>query len=204
VSRFPEPGLHNIGVAVDKLRRWAPTKPQFTYIQAGADFPNSRQPTPGELRAQVWTAIIHGARGIIYFPLGNCLAQGCTIADDTDGGVRNPDGSDLAGGVAAQITAQNGRIQRHAGELLSQVNPPSVGFMVPPPLEVTWRFSARGCFFFVLNTSSVPQTATMTMKGLTPTMAIDVDEGARTVGAAGQPSFTDTFEGHGLHIYRVR
>jgi hypothetical protein len=29
---------------------------------------NRRGPTPGEMRAQIWDAVIHGVQGVLYFP----------------------------------------------------------------------------------------------------------------------------------------
>lgn len=54
---------------IDSLKRWCdPSKPVYTWIETtliGKDSP--RKPTPHEVKAQVWMAIIHGANGIGYF-----------------------------------------------------------------------------------------------------------------------------------------
>lgn len=54
---------------IDSLRKWSnDSKPIYTWIettQIGKDSP--RKPTPGEVKTQVWMALIHGAKGIGYF-----------------------------------------------------------------------------------------------------------------------------------------
>lgn len=54
---------------IDSLRAWCDdSKPVWTWIETtriGKDSP--RKPTPEEVKAQVWMALIHGAKGIGYF-----------------------------------------------------------------------------------------------------------------------------------------
>lgn len=54
---------------IDSLKRWTNyNKPIYTWLETtliGKDSP--RKPTPEEVKAQVWMAIIHGANGIGYF-----------------------------------------------------------------------------------------------------------------------------------------
>ena len=57
------------GRAVDRLSEWSGGKPQYTFIESSDFDRNGTVPTAGEMRAQIWSAIIHGAVGIVYFPV---------------------------------------------------------------------------------------------------------------------------------------
>jgi len=68
----PDYAKKSIGAALDKIRAGT-EKPQIAYIEC-ADFapggfpPGHRSATPEEMRGEVWSAVIHGAVGIVYFP----------------------------------------------------------------------------------------------------------------------------------------
>lgn len=60
--------LRHVGFALDKARSVAGSKPVWAVIQAFWAKPHwPRNPTPAELRAMVYLAINHSAKGIIYF-----------------------------------------------------------------------------------------------------------------------------------------
>lgn len=53
---------------VERLRAWtADEKPVWACIECTRIDNLERKPTPHEVRAEVWMALIHGARGLIYF-----------------------------------------------------------------------------------------------------------------------------------------
>lgn len=54
---------------IDSLRAWSDdSKPVWTWIETTLiDKDSPRKPTPHEVKAQVWMALIHGAKGIGYF-----------------------------------------------------------------------------------------------------------------------------------------
>lgn len=53
---------------VDRLRQWAgPNKPVWTCIECTQINHPTTKATPEQIRCEVWMAIIHGARGLIYF-----------------------------------------------------------------------------------------------------------------------------------------
>jgi hypothetical protein len=66
--------ISTIGVILDKLTGWSGGKPVFSVIEASnqnllwVQADRRRAATPGEFRAMVWHSIIHGARGVFYFP----------------------------------------------------------------------------------------------------------------------------------------
>ena len=64
------------GYATTTLKSYSGNKPSFAYIETSnqrlfnTQYPEFRERgvTPPEFRAEVWDAIIHGSRGIFYFP----------------------------------------------------------------------------------------------------------------------------------------
>jgi hypothetical protein len=53
---------------IDRLRRWSnDRKPVWTCIETTRIDNPTTKPTPQQVKAEVWMALIHGSRGIIYF-----------------------------------------------------------------------------------------------------------------------------------------
>lgn len=184
--------LRLVGATLDKLRRWSHSKVQLAYVETSRQNldPGTRPPTAAELRAEVWSAIIHGARGILYFPLGGCETGVCRESNATPPPVQ------------AEMRAQNARITSLASVLQGTINPPSIGIGVPTPLEATWRISGTHRYFFVLNLSAAAITRTMTLRDATALAPITVVGERRSVGNRGNATFSDRFGGYELHIYR--
>lgn len=61
--------LYYVAKGIDNLNTWSGgSKPAWCWIETTAIHPKSlRKPTPLEVKAQVWMALIHGAKGIGYF-----------------------------------------------------------------------------------------------------------------------------------------
>ncbi len=183
--------LRLVGATLDKLRRWSGSKVQLAYIETGRQNQSVvRGPTAAEVRGQLWSAIIHGARGILYFPLGDCSTGVCHESNATPPLVQ------------AEMRVQNARVASMASVLQGSINPPPIGIATTAPLEATWRISGTENYFFVLNLSAVPITGAMTLCGATPPRRITVVEEGRTVGSQGSPDFFDRFDPYELHIYR--
>lgn len=176
----------------DKLRRWS-SKPQLVYVEASPRIyrPDSIGPMADELRAEIWLAIVHGARGIVYFVSSDCSAGPCMTAD---GSVPEVD---------AEMTVQNQRIAGLAPILQSQINPPWLGFTggSVPPLEATWRQYGGHDYLIVLNSSAGTVTQHMVFVGLDmSTNQLSVIGENRNI-AIDDGQFTDTFHAYEVHVY---
>jgi hypothetical protein len=58
------------GIAEDRQTAWSLVgKPVMSYIATSSYWDNMPVPTPGEFNVQAWSSVIHGATGIIYFPV---------------------------------------------------------------------------------------------------------------------------------------
>ena len=184
-----------VGRMVDEIEGIADGKPVFAYIEA-SDFDiddyntsvRSGAPTPDELRGEVWHAIIHGARGIWYFPERVSPTFGY---DDT------PDD------VAAAMPELHARITGLASVLQGPIDPPGIAATVAAPLEVTWRDTSSGTYFIVLNMSDESRPAqTITLESVGSATTAEVYEEDRSVSIA-DGAITDDFEPYAVHIYRI-
>ena len=184
--------LSTVGEMVDHLRALAGGKPVFAFIES-SDIDPTRDgpgPTPDQLRAEIWLAIIHGVRGIWYFP--EQVGNGIPFYYDTT----PPD-------VVDEMTLQNAVITQLAAVLQGPINPSSVGATVSAPLEAAWRKAPSGKYFFVLNLSDAArngETITLTGIGAATTAAVHGEN--RTVAISGA-AITDDFGPYAVHIYRV-
>ena len=132
------------GRTLDRFENLSNGAPQFAIIESSDQLgswtaPGSPGPNAQQVRAETWDAIIHGAKGIIYFP------QSLTPTFNYDN--TPPD-------IAAEITTQNARITSIGQALVSQIDPPTLGFTGGAPLEATWRVFNGQKYYVVLNMSA--------------------------------------------------
>jgi hypothetical protein len=140
--------IPRLGEAVEVCRKLSGGKPQFAFIETSSQrlawMPReTRGVTPDELRAEIWHAVIHGVRGIIYFPQQfNPFVYDATPSP-----------------VSVELAMQN-RLLAEIGEgLASPANPKGLRITSRPPVEVGWRKLKSGKFCaLLLNDSPTPVT----------------------------------------------
>jgi hypothetical protein len=193
--------------------------PQFSYIEASRINQNgaqmSQSVTGAMLRAEVWAAVIHGARGIVYFPQvvapdgfdwdGHCGTRteyawydfrACYPNDPT---YTRP--TDVQG-VHAAIVAVNAQLNALSPVLVTDYDPSGIAATAPAPLEVGWRIAPDGTrWIFAVNSSSTPLVgAKITLTGVSGSAAVFGENRSEPiVGGA----ITDDFDAWGVHIYSV-
>ena len=138
--------IPRLGEAVELCRKHSGGKPQFAFIETSSQQlawnpKETRGVTPDELRAEIWHAVIHGVKGIIYFPQQfNPFVYDATPSP-----------------VSVEMAIQNRRLTELAPILALPANPKEVTVTVKPPLEVTWRLGMEGSIHvFILNLSNQP------------------------------------------------
>ena len=183
--------LSSHGAMVDHLRALAGNKPVFAFIES-SDIDPTRDgpgPTRDELRAEIWLAIIHGVRGLWYFP--EQVGSGIPFLYDS-----------TSADVADEMTQQNAVITGLAGVLQGAINPPGVSAAVSAPLEVAWRSAPSGKYFFVLNLSNTARNGqAIALTGIGSAMTATCM--AKVVRSRFRRSITDDFGPYAIHIYRV-
>jgi hypothetical protein len=187
-ERFTRGELTLVGKALAQMDAFAPGKPRFDWIETN-NILGKGDPTQAEVRAEIWIAVVAGARGILYFqeqvePDFNLLST--------------------TGAVRAEMGRQHGTITQLAGVLQGPINPSNMGATAPAPLMIGWRQSASGRYIIVVNTSgSTVSGASVTLTGLTGAQAASVWDEARMVSIS-NGILTDDFAPYARHIYVVQ
>ena len=189
--------INFVGKATEKLKTDAKGVPKkyFSYIETSWQklAGGVRGPTKDEFRGEVWSAIVHGAGGIIYFPQ--------VVPDRTIGGSFSYDGTPAD--VAAEMTTQDAIIQSYGRVLNAPYNPSSRAVTASSvAIESTWRVTQDGDYFFVLNQSPNTLTnVTLTLAGLPQSISslAVLGEGRSEVLAGG--AILDSFTPYQVHIY---
>jgi hypothetical protein len=183
--------LWKIGAAVDQLRDWSGGKPQFAFIESSPQrlswTPKStRGVTPEELRAEIWHAVIHGVRGIVYFPqqIGEGFRYDATPQN-----------------VSLEMVRQNKRLAEMQDILVSPMNPKDAQASADKPLEIGWRIHEGRLYVIALNFVDAATHATITLKGATGSAQVYGED--RTI-EVNNGQITDDWPPFGVHIYVLK
>lgn len=148
-----------------------------------------RPPTPEEIRAEVWMAIINGATGIGYFPHAwKPTYSQCRIPEENQAELRR---------VNTQITELTPVI---LGDPVEGVACESEGEL---PVDVTARKGEDGTYVFAVNLLREERQAKFTVPGLAAGAEIEVLGEDRTLTADGN-GFSDSFGELEVHLYRIK
>jgi hypothetical protein len=185
----------NYGKTVDRVRELVSpvgSKPVWNFVEVGHPFSENDAPTitAPQIKAAVWSGIIHGARGTIYFNHnfgGSCISQHV---------LRDNCGSSIRPTVAA-VNAQ-------VAELAPVLNSPFVDGVLTSTGKVDTAVKKYNGSFYVLAGSARPesQSVTFTNECTAATSATVLGEN-RTVAVSGG-KFTDSFaDGTAVHLYQL-
>lgn len=184
----------NYGRTVDRVRSLvepAGSKPVWAFVELGHPFAEDDAPTitGPEVRAAVWSSVIHGARGIVYFNHsfgGDCesfhlLREAC--GDD----------------VRPWVTEVN----RQLVELAPALNAPFLDGAVTVDGAVDTAVKVDGTVQYLFAAATADQNAEVTFDlhcaGDGTATVLGEDRELSTVGG----TFTDTFaDGDAVHLYR--
>jgi hypothetical protein len=188
-----------VGKIVSKLRGWASgEQPAFAYIETSDWDGNGTGPSPRRFRAEVWDAIIHGARGVFYFCVR--LKSGCTPGSGclADYDATPSDVAEAMPALHQRLAALGPILQRH-------VNPKGISMDVPDALEVGWRQAADGTAYFIVQnpTDTDRNDQKLTLHGVGSAVSAKVVDESRSVKIGSDGIAHDDFEAYGVHIYRV-
>jgi hypothetical protein len=178
---------------VDRLRRWTgDRKPVWCCIETTRIDNVNRKPTPEQVRSEVWMALIHGAKGIIYFAhqFQPEFIEAGLLADEE---------------MARAVTALN----RQVLELAPVLNGPdvegaaSVGSSEEDvPIDVVVKRHDGSTYLFAVAMREGEATARFTMPGAGDAR-VEVLGEDRTIEAIGG-QWEDRFSGYQVHLYRIR
>ncbi|HMO15824.1 MAG TPA: hypothetical protein PKA76_05130 [Pirellulaceae bacterium] len=174
-----------------KVIRTLTGKPQFAFIETSeiehGNVAGARCPTPGEVRAQIWLAIIHGVRGLFYFP-----AVVGTNGFQFDG--TPPE-------VVDELKLQNAILTELSSILQGPINPKNANVIIPAPLQAGWRIERKRIYIFVVNPTSQPQPAVPIRVDATSAIKVCEQHGSSRKLSVTENQWHDEFAPFGVNIY---
>ena len=184
--------LWKIGAAVDQLRDWSHDKPQFALIECSAQHlawtpKNTWGVTADELRAEIWHAVIHGVKGVIYFP----QQFGSGFRYDA-----------IPEKVSLEMAMQNRHLTEIASVLASPMNPTVTQKPhAQSPIEIGWRIHENNLYIIALNFSDDIAKGQTIHLGVQPTHVKSLWE-AHSPDVKNQ-EITDDFQPYQVRIYQI-
>lgn len=177
---------------VDRLVGWTSgKKPVWNCVECTA-IDGGKQATPEQVKAEVWMALIHGSRGLIYFvhqfkPRSNEHA----LLDDPV--------------MLPAVTAINKQI--HA--LAPVLNSPTVKHNAivqsssqQVPINAMFKRQGKAAYLFTVGMRNGTAQGTFTVPGLAKSARAEVIGESRTI-AVKNGKFTDAFKPYEVHLYRI-
>ncbi len=178
---------------VDRLVKWTEgRKLVWNCIECTHIHDPKAKATPAQVKAEVWMALIHGSRGLIYFvhqfaPRFNEHA----LLDDPE--------------MLAAVTAVNRQIH----DLAPILNAPTIaeGATVRSsdtevPIDIMVKKVPEGVYLFAAGMRNKPARGSFIVRGLPARATARVlDEDRELAVRNGQ--FVDEFPAHGVHLYRI-
>lgn len=185
----------NYGRTVDRVRSLvspAGSRPVWAFVEVGHPGDDSSNLTiqPQQAVAAVWSSLIHGARGIIYF--NHSFGGACP----TQHVLREP----CYASIRSAISAVDARIRTLAPVL----NSPFADGVLTPSAGVDASIRWYDGHFYVLagSNQATAQTATFSIPCAGDAVATVLDENRQVMVRNG--SFSDRFaDGNAVHLYRI-
>jgi hypothetical protein len=174
------------GVA-NLVRRASPRQRVWTAIETTALDP-ARPPKPREVRAEVWMALIHGARGIVYF------VHEWAPSFREDGILRHPE-------IVEEVATIDSTIASLAPILNSPNLTGQIDDLSGAPIATMVKQKEDALYLFAVAMQDQPLTLRLTVRGVRDAEAVVLDEDRSIPVSNGV--LEDTFAGYAVHFYRI-
>ena len=185
--------LEFVARGVERLVRWTRgEKAVWNCIECTRIGNPQLKATPQQVRAEVWMALIHGSRGLIYFVHQfKPSFRESALLDDPD--------------MLAAVT----EINRQVRELAPVLNSPTVPGVAAvkssdTDVPIAWMIKRRAdtIYLFTVNMRNRPTRGSFTVRGLSG------DAGAAVLGESRdipvrRGEFNDEFKPYGVHLYQM-
>ena len=178
---------------IDRLRQWSNyQKPVWCWIECThIDSAVGRRPSPTEVKAEAWMAIIHGARGIGYFAHRMTPFDETGLLDDSE--------------MGSTVSAINAQISSLAVELNTQSVSNGVTVATDNanvPVDVMLKRDKGYTYLFSVATRPGSTNATFNLRGFSGNASVQVIGENRQISAA-NGVFLDSFGAYTIHLYRI-
>jgi hypothetical protein len=183
-----------VATGVDRLRAYSEyRKPVWAFIEAAPiDDPVAHRPTPAQIKAEVWMALVHGAMGVVYF-----------------NHVFKPKFSDTGILDDPAIKSAVHDIDQEILSLAPVLNTPSLqvdGVVrtsnLSVPVDVMLKRQGDAFYLFAVAMRDGVTSATFTVPGV-PSAAVAEAIGEKRKLPVLDGVFQDDFASYGLHLYRI-
>jgi len=180
--------LHLVGKGMDKIRKYCDDKkPCWIWLECSR-IRDRRAPTPSELNTEVWMSIVHGAKGIGYFPhTWNPSYKACDIPKD----------------VQDEMRKVNSKIKSMTEVLLSEDAKREVKCETggDGKVDILVKELKDKIYIFAVNMKKNADKAKISITGLNEGDVVVQDEGRKIKMKGGE--FEDNFKEYEVHIYEI-
>jgi hypothetical protein len=178
-----------VAKGVDNLRRWGGGKPVWAFVETTAYESDNVKPTPAQVKAEVWLALTHGALGIQYFVhiFEPGFIEAGLLADSE---------------MSSAVGAINSRIKSLAPVLNSATIENGATVVAPVRIDFIVKKYSGFTYLFAVNPTRRKIRATFSVAGIQNGAVKEIEDG-RNLSMNGD-SFSDSFEGYGVHLYRIQ
>ena len=184
--------LWYVAKGIDNLKAWSNnSRPVWCWIETTQISEKAkRKPTPAEVKAQVWMAIIHGAKGFGYF----CHSF---VGKTNDAALLED----------AVMIKHVRRINKQVTSLAAVLNSPDTrGYaavstsVASVPVDILTKKNGKSNYIFAVAMRNTQTTATFKVRSGKTVEVIGED---RTIQIK-KGKFSDEFSGYGVHLYKIR
>lgn len=185
--------LWYVARGVERLRRWTPSeKPVWNCLECTRIGNPNRKPTPREVRAEAWMAIIHGSKGLIYFVHQfQPEFREAALLDDAE--------------MLAAVT----RLNRRIADLAPVLNTPSradeatvISSNANVPVAIMVKRHRESTYLFAVGMRAAATRATFTLASRKAAGVAQVLGEDRSI-PIDRGEFSDSFEAWDAHLYRI-
>lgn len=201
--------LWYVPYGVTRLRGWTKDKkPVWSCIECTRISNINTKPTPAQVKAEVWMAIIHGAKGLIYFchQFKPRFIEAGLLADNEMAravGAVNKQINDLAPVINSPDIKTSAKASVTVTVEPSNVPPDLAGKLGKTPVAIMVKQYKGATYLFAVRMTDQPCKATFAVKGIKNGVQAKVlGEDGRTI-AIKNGRFTDNFKPWEVHIYRL-
>ncbi len=178
---------------VERLRRWTEgRKPVWSCIECTRIGNEKVKPTPHQVKAEVWMAIIHGARGLIYFShqFKPTFIEAGLLADKemaTAVGQINRQVRELAPVINSHAAVEGATVRSASKEV---------------PIAIMARRHERATYILAVAMREGSTTGTFHLPGRTGRGTVRVIDENRTIDMA-DGQWQDAFGGYDVRLFRI-
>ncbi|NCO42784.1 MAG: hypothetical protein GW892_29280 [Armatimonadetes bacterium] len=190
---------------VSRLRQWTAGRQLVWNCVECTRISNANvKPTPAQVKAEVWMALIHGSQGLIYFAhqFKPSFVEAGLLAD--------PEMSQAVGRLNSQIhelapvlnsPTVEGAVTVEATP--AEVDPERAKLLPGEPLATMVKRHGGSTYVFAAQMENTPASASFSVAGVPGKTTAEVLGEGRSL-AVQDGEFADTFESYGVHLYRIR